>query len=433
MRKLRTKIGAMIASAMLAVAMMAMPVSAAKTYGDGVSATEVSFNKYLVINEGDTVPNLTFEFEIEPIAHMIPADTTSSNKTVAVLPGPTTATKPSVGVAEFTSTDTSSTTVADGDNVTLATGKAYAKESVTIDFSGIKFNEPGVYRYILTEKVITGALGISYDTQRKDDTVGAAGQRVLDVYVSDVSDPTSQDIKLAISGYVLHESEAAPAMNATNGTGDVTTTAGALADKSDGFVNSLEAYDLVFSKTVSGNQASRDKYFSFTVSLSKVVPGTSYAVSYGSDGKDATLDGNADKTIPANPNSATTVIGNNAVNQPSTLTVEAGENSVAHTFYLQHGQSIVIHGLATGTEYTITENAEDYKPSVQVNAGVATDIDRVKGTVSADTSVSFTNTKEGVIPTGVILSVAPWVIAGVVIVGGIVFFAIRSKKKYEEE
>ena len=42
------------------------------------------------------------------------------------------------------------------------------------------------------------------------------------------------------------------------------------------------------------------------------------------------------------------------------------------------------------------------------------------------------NVKEGVIPTGVILSVAPWVIAGIVIIAGVVFFAIRSRKKYEE-
>ena len=45
----------------------------------------------------------------------------------------------------------------------------------------------------------------------------------------------------------------------------------------------------------------------------------------------------------------------------------------------------------------------------------------------------FTNDRSGVIPTGVILSVAPWAIAGVVILAGVVFFAIRSRKKYEEE
>ena len=47
MRKMRTKIGAMIASAMLAVAMMAMPAGAATAY-TGVAGGEFTFDKYLI-------------------------------------------------------------------------------------------------------------------------------------------------------------------------------------------------------------------------------------------------------------------------------------------------------------------------------------------------------------------------------------------------
>ena len=50
-----------------------------------------------------------------------------------------------------------------------------------------------------------------------------------------------------------------------------------------------------------------------------------------------------------------------------------------------------------------------------------------------DVYTGYKNSKSGAIPTGVILSVAPWVIAGAVIIVGIVFLVIRSRKKYDAE
>lgn len=439
MRKLKTKIGAMIASAMLAVAMMAMPASAGNSYGTGVAGGTTKFNKYLVIDEGDLVPELTFAYSIQA-GTAISADI--ANNKVAVYAGPVVkngdvVTAPTVGTAAFTSTDTAATTVATGDSVTLTSGKAYAKKEVSIDFSGVKFTEPGVYRYILTEQEITDAKGISYDTQLKDTTNGTAKQRILDVYVTDNSTTTAPPA-LAVSGYVLHELAYAPTKDATGyGTHDTdadesTTDVVELADKSDGFVNSLTAYDLEFGKNVNGNQASHDKYFAVTVTLNGVLPNTSFVVSYADDSNRNTKDGNADINIAANPNAATTVITSEVV-QPTTISVPNDKTTVSQTFYVQHGQSIVIRGIPTGTQYTITENEEDYKPSVKVNNDDRSDTNSASGTISEDTLVSFINTRNGVIPTGVLLSVAPWVIAGIVIIGGIVFFAIRSRKKYEEE
>ncbi|MBR0145125.1 MAG: QVPTGV class sortase B protein-sorting domain-containing protein [Eubacterium sp.] len=432
MRKMKAKIGAMIASAMLAAAMMAMPVGAAEDYTPVAGDNDVTFNKYLIINQGATVPALTFEFELTAGTAI---DGDPANDKMAVLAGPVvenngTITAPTVGTAVFSDADSALTEVATCDRVTLSNGEAYAKEAVTMDFSGVTFDEPGVYRYLLTEKPITGVSAISYDIQCGDTAI--AGQRTLDVYVIDKENATTHEHELEVSGYVLHTGIEAPATNSTYGSGDVTSAGTALTDKSDGFVNSLEAYDLIFSKTVSGNQASRDKYFQFTVTLSGAVAGTTYTVSYGDDSNPATVDGNADTNISANPNSATTVIGS-AVTQPATLSVETGATSVSHAFYLQDGQSIVIHGIAKGTGYTVVETPEDYKPSVQVGSATATESASATGTVNASTTVAFTNTRDGIIPTGVILSVAPWVIAGIVIIGGIVFFAIRSRKKYEEE
>ncbi len=419
MRKMKTKIGAMIASATLAVAMMAMPASAGTTYTAVNGDNTCTFNKYLIVNEGSDVPDATFNFSIASGAAI---NVNTTDDTMAVLSGPvvtdgTNVTAPTVGSAKFAATDVPQTTVASGDSITLASGEAYVKKAVSVDFSGVSFTEPGIYRYILSEVVDNTLMGMSYDV--KVGTNGIHGQRTLDVYVTDEWNTISGKHELKISGYVLHETLAAP----KRGT-DLGTAGGTLSDKSDGFVNSHEAFDLKFSKTVAGNQASRDKYFEFTVTITGAVPGTEYTVSYA----------NADISIAKNPNAATTVI-EEAKTQPVKLTV-GSNGTLAQLFYLQHGQSIAIRGLAEGTKYTIIENAEDYKAesvSTDTNAtAVGNSVENTKG-ITANAEASFTNTRDGIIPTGVILSVAPWVIAGIVIIGGIVFFAIRSKKKYDEE
>lgn len=81
--------------------------------------------------------------------------------------------------------------------------EVYSKRPVTVDFSGVYFTEPGVYRYILTEQLIDGVDGISYDTQRKVGTEERV--RVIDVYVVDDETSTATSPKLAIAGTVMHE------------------------------------------------------------------------------------------------------------------------------------------------------------------------------------------------------------------------------------
>ena len=86
----------------------------------------------------------------------------------------------------------------------------------------------------------------------------------------------------------------------------------------------------------------------------------------------------------------------------------------------------------------IRTNNKDYKVSTSKKVGsedAVTDTgNTVTGTMTEDnTIITYTNNKEGIIPTGVLLSATPWIILGVVLIAGIVFFAIRSKKKYEDE
>jgi hypothetical protein len=205
-------------------------------------------------------------------------------------------------------------------------------------------------------------------------------------------------------------------------------------DKCNGFVNKYPAQDLYVGKKVTGNQGSKDKYFKFTVTISGIEEGTTMSVDLS----------NATSTeIAADVNTATTDIPSTGHTNSSSLVADS-TGSVSADYWLQNNQYIKVMGIPKNATYTV-EEADTYSTEGYVKTatsasdtfeiGGITFDDETSGTVAEGTDIQtgFTNTKQGNIPTGVILSVAPWVIAGIVVIGGIVFFAIRSRKKYEEQ
>lgn len=400
--------------------------------GTGYSTTiggekTTTMDKYLVMEAGAEVPNVDFSFTIGP-GQALPA----TDSTVAILQG--------IGNPTIKWTDTDDVTVDDptasfklGDTVYTSlqtgdyvkgdlTGKQYAKAVGTIDFTGVQFTEPGIYRYVITETASANLPGITDD---------AASTRVLDVYVEDdtQSDGTKQ---LKIAGYVLHAtastidagankgSDGNPSSSATDN-----TKGQASSDyKSQGYTNEYTTYDLEFSKTVTGNQASRDKYFKFTLKISDAGALNEYAVS---------LD-NADASPQAN--AATKY---DSMSNPATITTLANGSAEA-TFYLQHGQKIVVKNLPAGAKYELVEDPEDYKGTADISgadADAAKDGENallVKDSITgleADAVIAYTNERTGTVPTGVMLAVAPF--AGLVAAGAVGMFAIGKKKKKEDD
>ena len=437
-----------------------------------VSQNTTTFDKYLVMDVNANVPNATFDFSIGKYDSTQAENavlTGASGGNLAVINGVTTQSdstaldfkandatntgSANAGEVKFVQTDMTVTEGATGADTavvwttaTTAGDEKYAKKTLTLNFSTVQFTEPGVYRYLITEtgtnQGITNDIGIT-DTTNKT-------YRTLDVYVEDYAgylaakeaqsagstsgyDPVNSSGKeLLITGYVLYDGKHNEAPSATS-----TTTTG----KSTSYTNSYTSYDLKFSKTVTGNQGSRDKYFAFTVEITGAVAGTVYDVSYENDSNDNTTDGSADVNIVAHPNTATTCI-DTAVTQPTTLTV-GNDGKVTQVFYLQHDQSIAIRGLAEGTKYTITEAVEDYTASAEVtgdgdgsvkDAAAASNIatsgivsDTTTG-IKGDTVVDYTNNRSGTIPTGVILSVAAPAGIGVAVVGGIIYLIAKRRK-----
>ena len=379
-------------------------------YSTEIGGTKTTtFDKYLVMDKQAEVPNASFTYAVT--AGTAKAYDVAGKK-FAVLAGVDAdkVTMASVGTeAANTITyepgdatlDDENALVKDYDKVT----EKYAKKTAILNFSKCRFTEPGIYRYIVTESGTNQAV-----------TNDADATRVVDVYVNDASGEGEN--KLEIAGYVLHSNaDDAPDVSLGENNG---STGSYVGTKSQGFTNSYDTSDILIAKQVSGNQASRDKYFEFTVNITGAVPGTVYDVDLS----------NADATTKTN---AATITANEGKTNPAKLTVGA-DGTVTQKFYLAHNQSIVIQGVAKDSKYKVTENAEDYKSTpADAISDEADKGDATSGTVaSEDIHTGYLNTRNGVIPTGVIMTVAPF--AAVTLLGGAgAVTMVMTKKKSEEE
>ncbi len=430
MKKTTKLLSAALVTTLIA-GVLALPAAAAGTNYTPVSAQNTSFDKYLLVKDGEKAPAVTFTYDFAA-GTAIPA----TASTIQVYPGVGT---PTASVS-FTASDAAETTSLNADYTTY-------KKTVDVNFSGITFREPGVYRYIITEDN-TVAAGIVYDVDPTNPTTASGDRtRTLDVYVEDDQSTDAKD--LIVTSYVMYDGTvtSAPPSAATGTQGAALTAATPVqapaatqanvadgATKTDRIVNYFDSYTITFGKEVTGNQGSRDKYFKLTLTLTSPVAGT------------ATVDiSNADPSVVAND--ATTVSGDNV--QTIDLTANT---AVATDFYLQDGQYITVSGLAVNTVYALTEAAEGYTSTAGIveslstlnwdkdaSTGTATDgfdalSDNVNGTITnANIHTGYTNDKQGIIPTGVLLKIAP--VAGIafVVVAGIIFFAVMSVKRRESE
>ncbi|MBO4459347.1 MAG: hypothetical protein J5778_01670 [Clostridiales bacterium] len=388
-----------LAAVLTVTAMMAalvVPVAADFDY-EPVKGTSTKLTKYLIFDENIQLPDLTFTYKIEA-GDKIDAGT----DTFEVLEG---VGAPTVADVAFTNSSTSYDTVqtADDGKVTLPAGMKYSKADITIDFTGCSFEEPGIYRYVLTEDQCTFSPAVICDTAPK----------YVDVYVTD----DGSDLK--IDAYIVHTDIAAPSKNTTGG-----TTGGALSDKIDSITNTYVTQDLYIGKTVDGNQASRDKYFKFTVELGNLPKGAVLLVDRS----------HATESLGATVNPAT--IYSNVTN-PDSLTV-GDDGKVTAEFYLQNGQYVIIQGLTKDATYKVEEAAEDYVSKASDNTsftiGSVTFDDKTEDVIAdEDVQTGFTNVRQGVVPTGIIMKVAPIAAVGIVVTAGIVILIVRSTKRKAEE
>ena len=398
--------------------------AAGTNYGATIEGTKTTtFDKFLVMDKQANVPNATFTYavtagntkayDVAGKKFQVLAGVDSDKITMAGV-GAADAAANSIVFKQGDGSDTHDTTKDEYVKNIDAAKQKYALKTATLDFSKVQFTEPGVYRYIITESGTNQ--GITNDADLT---------RVLDVYVNDASADVDGAFtkKLTIAGYVLHSNENdEPDVAAGENFGST----GAYTDKkSQGFTNSYDTSDLTLRKQVTGNQASRDKYFEFTLNIDKAQPNTKY---------DVVID-DADATSKAN---AATIDANAGQTNVTSITTD-GAGKATQKFYLQHGQQITVQGLAKDTTYAVTENTEDYKSTANTAAAPVVDTKAdteaapVDGTiVSTDLTTGFLNTRDGVIPTGVIMAVAPFAVVTVLGGAGVVTMVMKRNNKEDE-
>lgn len=398
--------------------------AAGTNYGATIEGTKTTtFDKFLVMDKQANVPNATFTYAVTAgnakaygVAgkkFQVLAGVDSDKITMAGV-GAADAAANSIVFKQGDGSDTHDTTKDEYVKNIDAAKQKYALKTATLDFSKVQFTEPGVYRYIITESGTNQ--GITNDADLT---------RVLDVYVNDASADVDGAFtkKLTIAGYVLHSNENdEPDVAAGENFGST----GAYTDKkSQGFTNSYDTSDLTLRKQVTGNQASRDKYFEFTLNIDKAQPNTKY---------DVVID-DADATSKAN---AATIDANAGQTNVTSITTD-GAGKATQKFYLQHGQQVTVQGLAKDTTYAVTENTEDYKSTANtkdtpvVDTKADTEAAPVDGTiVSTDLTTGFLNTRDGVIPTGVIMAVAPFAVVTILGGAGVVTMVMKRNNKEDE-
>ena len=396
---------------MLTMAMLlnGTTVFAANTYA-GVNGEKVNIEKYLVVKSTATVPNVTFNFTITGKTAI-----DASADGVQVFAGDDASRvegTPTIGTAVFTKDDVKHDTAQDlestgikvvpgtKDPVTLTPGQSYAKHDVSVDFTNVKFKEPGIYRYEITEKAdTTGTVTNDVDTKR-----------IMDVYVIDT------DGTLSVQGYVLHKNDDVVKKAGTSATG-----------KAEGYVNKMDAKDVKVEKTVTGNQASHDEYFKITLKIENALKNTTYAVDLSK----------ADAT--------TTINGANTMAHTNKDTITTDNDGKANVeYWLQHGQSIIVRSMNIGATYEMNEdkaamNKEGYVATItstdKAGDTIANGDYKVSGKIEKtdddQIDISFSNERSGVIPTGVIMTVAPF--AAVTLLGAAGMVTIKMRKKEDDE
>ena len=368
-RKLSTALVMLLAFVLL-LGTTAITVSAETTYEPiGGSTTLV---KNLVVDSDANIPDITFTYFIR---RDTPKDATAT--TIEILESPLGG--GSIGTAEFSNADTARTInglPSDADPSNPTAGKKYVQKSVSITFPVGTFTKPGVYRFVITE-TNNNLPGVTYDSNLT---------RYLDVFVV-----ANDNNELRINGYVLRDAAT-----------DIGTNGEYVEDpgvKSSGYTNRLTQYDFEFSKTISGNQADKNKRFNFTLTITGANPGTYPIIAHDVEGN------------------------------PTSITV--GANGTATGEYsLTDGSTVKIIGLNAGAVCTVSENAEDYTATHSLDNGTAVSGNSSGAVTLADSdhSVAFTNTRKGIIPTGVIMTIAPFAI-GICVFGAIIIFIICRRKR----
>lgn len=266
-----------------------------------------------------------------------------------------------------------------------ADGSATAEITIALPTTA-QFGHPGVYEYELKEVTGTTA-GVTY--RPESDT--------FRLVVTVVSDDNGKLYRYA----AVHTETAAAEGEQEKA-------------KTDTIENTYTAKTLTLKKYTAGNFGDKNEYFQFSLMLT----------------------GEANKTYPTEGytiNYPTTE--NDSRNETTKITIGSAVN-----VWLKSGQEISIANLPVGVTWTATEVGTKDENGKTMNGLYTVTVDHATGTITAVDSegkavkneISFTNTHEGTVDTGVILDNAPYIALLTIVAAGAVFMVIKKRRNYED-
>lgn len=316
---------------------------------------DVTFTKTITKDRGTYTPKVDISFSVSPAQ----GGTDKNGKTVydGIEGGVTFKT-----AASFTASETTVDAETDSGTVTLSIDKDkfYDKNNNFM---------PGIYRYTLTET-----------DPNYDGLVPSNRNYNLDVYVS-----LENNVETFTSFmYVATDSN---------------------AEKVGNVDNDYETNNLTVKKLVSGNQADKNKDFSFTIKITGQSGETYKVVKTKQDNTTVSYDW-----------------------------VCGADNIATGTISLKDTETIEVKGLSKSDTYEVVESDEYFridgyeKPAI-TGADNVSDYTATGNVANGDDEVVYTNTKSATTPTGIVLSFAPYIL--IVALAG-VFAVLFLRKKREE-
>ncbi|MCD7739274.1 MAG: hypothetical protein LUH58_09605 [Lachnospiraceae bacterium] len=399
----KTKKFSKLLALVLAVVMMvgmAVTASADDSHTNTPSQTNIPYwesnsntltiQKTLYKRKNVYTPNVTFNFEITPASDVVEGTDTYDGELL---------------YNGISSAISASTTIAfSSDIASLSETSVEKYANIPIDVS--KFSHAGVYKYQVKESTASGDQyeGISYDNN------------TYDLYIFVVYDTTSRGYKVL---YTIMSVSTTKYSGLTNTYGVVAPTDPSQDPTPNGTVN-----DLIITKVTTGAYGDVTEDFKFNVSVNGGTGNTSEKYYYEVG------------TYSTSTNTFSAYLGTEAEN--GTIT----SNSSSVEINLKNTEAIKIYGLSENDIVEITEivaNSNGYttvtsSTGVTTLAGYSSDSGSISGKVNTDNQassaqvglVTFTNTKNSITPTGVILTYGPYAAMVVIALGAcVVFFRKR--------
>ena len=374
-----------LATAMLA-AFAAVPASAAAPIGangtagggDGTPLDEnkLSFVSELWLPDGVSVPDATFTYTLEGAVASSDEDYSFANGTVDVHDG-----TGSVEETAVFSKDDDSKVTASGQE-----GISKVSETVTIDLSKLPaFSNVGVYKYKLTQSLNSEL--------QADFTLTGITSRVVYLFVGRTNDEPET---YAVTGAVMVNKDSYDSSVKSNGNITNFYLLDGNPDEPD-VPPVVKDNTLTISNAIKGAMGDKNATFHFDFTVSSTADASKeFAYVVTKDGHEG----------PKQYAVSGTQISN----------IELGD-----------GDTITIYGLSSTDTFDVTQNDGD-KNGYDTKIGVE-DVASVTGkTINDYKTLAFTNTRDAIAPTGLVMNVAPYVLLVLVAAGaGYVFLRKREE------